>query len=673
VAIAVQDIGRALFRAKVPVTGRVQYPDAQNDQEAINLLDQISTRKLAIDPEQAAFAMLCERWDNLYYPQGFTAGGASHWSQHATAKVPGKAHVSVNVYPTYVNVPAALQSVPPVENMLATGTEESDRLVAAMVERLYTSWKRSVDLDVLFHQAMVVKGLYGRTASKVYWDDEKGQPVVEIVDQPKNLYLGWRDSNYKSLEWALYTYQITPQTALEDWGLYVDSYEEKDPTTGLIKTYPYVVHPAVGASVFGGTWMQNMVSADLRVEVYDYWYRRPAKNAKVRFGKPTKFETWNAIFVGNVLVKNDRHPEYKGRMPYLPLFNDYIPGMAEGRPELYDIEQLVREKDERMSGNAQMIGRAIDGQMWQLTGAEAPLEVPSGLRPTPNNIVGPGPGNRIEPIAPWMPEFQLEAYLSRIDRDLTDVSGLNDLLRGMAPAQVLSSGKAIASLTANYEMRIMMKRDLAYAWRRDNWQLAEVIWSVKNKELAPILDGKAYLDILPPSLTPRDDLETANLAMTLKEGKLFSFRRAMDKVGVDDPETELDMIRAEQTDATLNPASVQVMVTLMATLQQLGMQMQQLQQMGQQGQMGGPPAPGQPSAEAGAAALRAQGGVPPGSQELNAPEEQAPVPAEQLPANAEGGGVPGPNGPSQMLSQFQVQEGEASGRLVGQSTIQRNE
>lgn len=669
-AIAVLDVFRAAKRAR---SERDKYPDALNDPEAIDLLDAIRDRKLAADPEMALFAALCERWDNLYFPQGFTRGGASHWASHESARVPGKAHVSLNVYPVYVDTPAALQSVEPIENMVAGGVEEADRLIAAMVERLYVSWKKTVDFELFFHQACLVKGLYGRTAAKVYWDDDANHPRVELVDQPKNLYLGWRDSNYKMLEWALYCYQITPATALEDWGLYVEGYEEKD-TNGVPRTYPYVVHPAVAANVYGSTWTQNQTNADLRVEVYDYWYRRPAKGAKVRFGKPTKFETWNAIFVGNVLVANKRHAEYKGKMPYIPLFNTYIPGMADGRPELYDIEQLVREKDERVSGNAQLIDRAIQGQMWQLTGAEAPLDVPTGLRPTPNNIIGPGPGNRIEAITPWMPEFQLESFLSRLDRELNDVSGLNDLLRGMAPAQVLSSGKAIASLTANYEMRIRMKRDIVYVWRRDVWEMAEMIWSVKSPQLKDILSGKAVLDIEAPSLTPRDDLETLNLAMTAKEGKLWSMQRAMDKVGVDDPETEMNMIRANQTDATLNPAAVQVMVTLMATLQQLGMQMSQLQAQAQQQGMTGPPG-GAPSPEAGAAAMVAQGAVPPGSQELNAPAEQSPVPAEQLPANAPGSiqGQPGPGGPSQILSQFQVQDGESNSRLVGQNTIQRNQ
>ena len=121
-------------------------------------------------------------------------------------------------------------------------------------------------------------------------------------------------------------------------------------------------------------------STDLRIEVSDYWYRRPrGRTSGSSAGKPVKFETWNAIFVGNCMVKNEVHREYRGKLPYVPLFNSFIPGLPNGKSNLWDIEQLMREKDERLSENAQMIHRAIAGQMWQLTGAEAPSEVDPNL------------------------------------------------------------------------------------------------------------------------------------------------------------------------------------------------------------------------------------------------------------------------------------------------------
>lgn len=635
---------------------------ATNSDEAIKLLDELQARKLAIEPDQAKFAELCDHWDNLYYPQSFTRGGASHWASHPSARTAGKAHVSVNAYPVYVDVPAALQSEEPEQNMVALGNDEQMRQIAAMAERLYFGWKAEQDVEMKTHMACVVKGLYGLTASKVYWDDDENKVCFEVVDQPKNLYLGWRSSDYLKLEWALYCYQITPQTALEDFGVRI---EER--TDGDGRAYPYVVHPAMGP--FTDTWRANMVSADLRVEVYDYWYRKPKKGANVRMGKKTAFETWNAVFVGNIMVANIRHPEYGGKMPYVPLYNTYIPGMNAGRPEMYDIEQLIREKDERVSGNAQMIDRAIQGQQWQLTGQDAPAEVPAGLKPTPNNVVAPGPGNRLEAIQPWMPEFQLETFLTRLDRELDDVSGLNELLRGMAPMQALNSSKAIATMTANYVTRIMMKRGLLYGWRRSNWALAAEVWAFKVPELRPILEA-ARLNLEPPDLTPRDAAETITMAGNAKELKLWSAVRAMDKTGVDDPETEMDIIRAEQTDATLNPGPVLSMVSLMAALQQLQMSIQQFQAMAQQ--QGGPTAgaPGQNPAQA-ANTQRQLAPQTAATPAQNGPGEQPVTPAEQLPANAAPGGAGA--GPSQVLGQFQIgNEGEAKSRIIGQSTIQKS-
>lgn len=654
-ALALLDVKRA------QVVARNTY---QPDAEEVALLDEIADRKLAVEPEQNAFRALCDRFDNLYYPQTFTQGGASHWADHISARKAGMSHISVNVYPSYVDIPAGLQSVLPIENMMANDITQQARRIASMAERLYYAWKREEEYEITCHKAAVVKGLYGRTAGKVYWDDELQRPRFEIVDQPQNLYLGWRDSNYSRLEWALYCYAITPMTAMEDWGVCVEEREDDQHNR-----YPVVVWPT---ELTG--YNARLASADLRVEVYDYWYKRP--KGKVRFGKPTKFETWNAIFVGNAMVKNERHPEYDGAMPFVPLANTYIPGVPEGRSDLYDVEHIIREKDEKMSEISQMMSRAIKGQYWQLVGPESPDTVPAHVKPIPNGVTAPGAGNRIEAIQPWMPEFQAEQYIGRLDREAVEVTGLNDLLRGLAPSQVMSSGKAIAALVANYETRITMRRDLFYRFRKDIWVLAKGVWGRKKAVLKPILDA-AWLDIKSPSLTPRDDVETMQLASNAKEMKLWSQARSMDAVGVDDPEAEMDVIRSEQTDATLNPANVQVMLTLMATAQQLGVQMQQLQQ---QAQAAGAPTagPGPATMQQAANDQRQLAPQVGGTPQLNAPGEQPVTPAEQMPGNTPQGaaigaaGVGGMGGPSQLLNQTQVKGGEATSRIVGQQTIQKS-
>ena len=126
------------------------------------------------------FRNLCDRYDNLYFPQGFTEGGASHWAYHKSANTPGRSHVSVNAYAPYVDIPASLTSVPPVENFVASSEDDEEaeqaREIANMAERIYTTWKDTDDFEFKGHAACLTKQLYGRTAAKVFWIDDEKRP-----------------------------------------------------------------------------------------------------------------------------------------------------------------------------------------------------------------------------------------------------------------------------------------------------------------------------------------------------------------------------------------------------------------------------------------------------------------------------------------------------------------
>jgi hypothetical protein len=633
-------------------------------QEDLDVFDRMRDRIRESDPEMVIFRALADRYDNLYYPQGFTEGGASHWADHRSANTPGRAHVSVNAYAPYVDIPASLTSVPPIENFVASNEEDEDsktaRDMANMAERLYTTWKDADDIEFKGHTACVVKALYGRTAAKVYWDDATKMPTVSIIEQPRNLRYGYTSSDMRKLSWACYTYLINGETAAEEYGLRTEM--GRDNTTGA--TYPYVASTGDIETV---AWASP--AGDLRLGVYDYWYRQPVEGATYRIGEPVKFETWNALFIGNALIFRKPRPEYKGILPYVPLMNTFIPGTTTGRSEFYDIEQLIREKDERMSEASQMMSRAINGQYWQLVGPEAPEVINPQLRPTPNTVVGPGAGNRIEAISPWMPSFQVETHLTRIDRELVDVSGLSELLRGLAPPQVLSSGKAINALVANYESRIRIKRDLYYRWRRDIRELAFTIWGEKERDIKPVLMSPYRHDIVPPTLTPRDDMETATMASNLVQMKLWSGARGMDRVGVDDPETEQDIIREEQTDATLNPAAVMTMAQMLSVLKQLGIPApqdatnvaaQQQQALASSRLLGGA-AGGQP-------AMNAEGEQPMAPPEAGTPPpEGVPLGGEVPPGQqpAETGGLEG----QMMMQQMTPTEGPPRTRILSQQKL----
>jgi len=621
-----------------------------------------------MESDQQAFAQLCDRWDDLYYPATIAYGaGADNWPEHPSARIPGRVHVSINVFPVYVDVPAALQSVPPIENILPLANDDQGRQMAAAMERVYFAWKDDVGFEELCHQACVVKGLYGQTAAKVWWDEDAKAPAFTIVDQPRNLYLGWGTSDYRKLDWALYCYKMTPQAVLAEYGLQCYEVRDRDGKPSLTLLPPISGDSRTGThsdplqqSSHAGSMPGDGTA--LMVEVWDYWYREPKDEDSAELGKRTKMETYNCIFVGDYKVKDDPHSEYKGAIPYLPLFNTYLPGLPTGRSELYDVEQLVREKEQRLSEYAQMMSQTVNAQYWQLVGPEAPDVVPTGLRPQANKVVAPGAGNRIEAINPWMPSFQAEQYLSRLDRELQDVSGLNDLLRGLAPSAVLSSSKAINALVANYETRSRMKRDLLYRWRRNIWQLAGIVWSAKVPALRPIFEAVGRLVTENPSLTPRDDLETATMAINLVNAKLWSLERGMDAVGVEDPESEIAIVKEERTDASLFPADVQVQAALMSTMQQLQMTAQQMGQQAPQ-QPGLPPGSEGLTPEQAAATFGQQQGGGPTDQSMQGFGEQVQPCMEATP------GGPTAAGQEPFLAQTMIKEGEPSNRLMFQQEL----
>jgi hypothetical protein len=608
-----------------------------SEDEDFALLSEILGRKQQVDPEQNRLKALFRRMDNLYHPETMTLGGADHWAEDPSARLAGRAHVSVNIHHAYVQIPAAIQAVRPVINYVPTGSDQPDRQAAALREQLYFRWWDANEMDLQHEQAALLKELYGHTAAKVYWDPIERIPKVSIIERPENLYLGFGNSDYNRMDWALYTYGMSPQAIMEDYGVDVIPVKQGE------KWYPYTSrgdHADPIGNVWANAFERNPLKREtayeqMQIEVYDYWYKVATKPGKAPL-------VYNAIFVGNTLVKNDAHPEYAGQIPYIHLPNGKIPGSPYGKPALYDAEQLLREKDERVTAMAQMIQSVVGGQMWQLVGAEAPDEVPPNALPKPGRVATPGPGNELRAIQPFIPNFQIEQYITRIDRELTVATGLNDLLLGLAPAQVLGSSRAIAALIANYESRLAPKRKVFYAWMKKVWEMCARIWEAKEPAVAQLIAGEYRIEIVAPELTPRDTLELASTAINLVQNRLWSAERAMDRVGVEDPIGEKELIRDEQTDATLNPASVATMAQVMA-------QMNQLQQAQGQAQMQEQLAMTQQQAANAQRTL--QSGVP-GSQSLNQPENQAQLPPEANAANAAAPGaenlVPAPTGTNEV-------------------------
>lgn len=636
---SIANIARSRVQRVAGIAARTYGVDA----EEARLIAEIADRKSSVESEQTRLRALFRRWDNLYYPQEITAGGPDHWPEGAK---PGRVHVSDNIFHVYVDIPASLQAVTPVENYVPKDNKEESSAEADRAETLYFQWKDDDDFELKVHKACTVKSLYGLTFGKAYWDAVLKRPTVSVIESPENLYVGWGNSDFTRMDWAIYCYGLSRQAIEEDYGLAV-KYELDN---GSDTYYPYVsagTHDDPIGNVFG---KQDQLSRPRpqyemgQIEVYDYWYKKPGAKGKAA-------SVWNAIFVGNQMVENAKHPEYDD-IPYVPLPNTFVPGFPWGRSELHDVEQFIREKDERLSNAGQMISSITDGQRWQIVGSEAPDDLPPNAIPQPNKVATPGPNAEIKAIQPFVGEYASEDYIKRLDDELEVASGLNPLLLGRAPQTILGSSKAIAALVANYESRIYMKRQLLYRWRKALWTMTAKIWEAKDEKVKAIISGQYRIEVQPPELTPRDKLEVGQLAMSLVQNRIWSSERAMDATGVEDPTSEKETIRREQTDPALNPAAVQAQVTLVGALQAQGLTPQS--------------APGAaqgalPSADQNANTDRTLNRPQPGGQSLNAPENQANSPAQ--PANAQA-----PNG-AKALNQSLLQGGEASGRIITQAPL----
>lgn len=638
------------------------YPD-----DEVELQKQLASRMQAIASEHSLFRTHCDRMDALYYTETVTAGGADHWSDDPNIDIPGRSHVSVNTFHIYVDVPGSLQAPTPIENMLAT---EPDSLPARMAaihkERLYTAWKAEEKFDLQNHKGVIVKGLYGKTAGYVYFDKAKGRPCAKVIQNPRNLWLGYKSDDYEELEWAAHVELRDPNSLMEEFSVYVDVRDSR-----VEDSTEVVVVPWVNGGEIANQPRPLYNFGPARVETWDYWYRAPKlnRNGSVKRGKmgePTEMVTWNVVIAGNAVVRGPfAYPEYGGEIPYKALYNTFIPGMPTGRSELHDLEQLIREKMERITSGSQAIAGATAGDFWQLVGPDAPSSSKNGIKPIRNEVVYPGGGNRIEAITPFIAQFQLEQFLGRIDRELAVISGLNELLLGLAPVQSLSSSKAINALVSAYETRLSMRRDLLYAWRKDMVDLVFKVWAYHDKTIKEIEEaGGGTLDIQNPSLSPRDEGETAIRAANLVAAKLISQARGMDMVGVDDPEAEQDIIRQESTDATLWPERVQIMAQLMSLLQTLGLQASQGAQDQAQGQI-----------DSGTSDLRAALGagtpqIGPGAP--SGPEDQGQTPP--IPGVPEAaGGAPAPfiQGPAQGAATTQLQTMTQGGSVKGRVLTNR--
>jgi ferredoxin len=151
------------------------------------------------------------------------------------------------------------------------------------------------------------------------------------------------------------------------------------------------------------------------------------------------------------------------------------------------------------------------------------------------------------------------------------------------------------------------------------------VWEAKDPAVKSIIAGEYRIEIVAPELTPRDTLELASTAINLVQNRIWSAERAMDRVGVEDPIGEKELIRDEQTDATLNPAAVATMTKCNGT---------RCSRCRCQISSRCSNSPDDVTQEQALNAQRTMHSGVPGDESLNQPENQAQLPPEATAANA---------------------------------------
>ena len=508
---------------------------------------------------------------------------------------PDKVHLTFNIVKPTVDIASRIQSIPPRLSLEPSNPQDEDsRNLAEVVEKMFYRWLLASDWDLWLNDACRTKGIGGRTFLKPLWNAEESRPDVSVIEQPHRLRIGWVNNNYKKMEWAIFEYSISPLEAKLRWpNVTISKDSKRGPYTVEVSdhTDPLDTIPNngfVGLAPGGGVAPDDPTrdEDEGQVTVWDYWYKR--------IGEDGKAEICNAILLEGVLVEGPKvHNEYVD-IPFILVENDHRPGSPMGIPDVKAIRDIQDALNRNISSLTQL---AVDNSdpAWQKVGDNA-TDVEPGDVPKANEVVAPGPGNRLERIDTGVNTFPIDQLIGRIWDAFHKITGLTEALFGGIPGSQ-TSGRALAVQIEGAANRLSPRRDRLYAglrqlfrfWRamliandatitipaRTDPETGEEVPAEEIK-LKPILEQVGPWRIIAPEITPRDVTEHIMNNINLVNAKMRSLKAAMDDTGVESPEDMLRDIVEERNDVDLFPADVQTKVAVMNLMMQLGMAQEQM-------------------------------------------------------------------------------------------------
>ena len=547
-----------------------------------------------------------ERYHHYYAPPG-----GDQWPEDLLER-PGKLHITANIIRAFVDTEARLLAIPPrltlppnmgMDDALARRAEATEKLF-----QKYLDMSGFEEWSFTFNQ---IKSLYGFAVLKPFWNVDTKSPDVEVVEQPQNIIFGWGDSDFRSIDWAIYYYRISRAQASRNWGIDRKTLSEGQ---ALIEKLGGGDHadPVETVSISARQGRNITDYERSHVTVFDYWF--VDKDGIVT----------NALIVSGKMVELTPHPEMPV-VPYIPVESEHEPGSPDGHgiaELLLDVQMGINRA---FSHYAQHVWDQTD-PAYQLVGDGAPSVIPPGTVPESGEAVAPGPGARWEEIRSGVNTFPFDALINQYWTTAHRITGLSEILFGAPPASQ-TSGRALQAQLDSSINRLSPKRTRYYEGLRGLLRF----WHFMTMKVNPRIDGipvKKVITglnnwkIVAPEITPRDVIEHTQNIMDKVNGKLISLESAMDEIGVDNPLQEIDKIMAERSNAHLFPGDAQAIAAVVATLQAIQSQQNQ-NAMGaaQQGQ-------------------NAQNAAVADAQQAQPTRDQS----QNMPGPATGPGMPPPNG-----------------------------
>lgn len=568
---------------------------------------------------------------------------------------PGKLHITANIVKAFVDTESRILSLLPRITNDPDDQSLDGRKHAETVEKLFMRYLENSGWDVWFADFNRVKSIYGLGVLQPYWNNEENRPDVLLIEQPQNLMLGYGTSDYSVIDWAIYRYSVSlleasirfpdlqiepqkgdkPPLVARVGGSHGDPLNQKTVggVSGLVSTLASTMNPKTTRSR-----AEEGEYEKAQVEVWDYWYRKPGSGL-----------ICNATLVQGVMTGEVReHPEYPV-VPFIPVENDHEPGSPEGIALVECLIDIQMGLNRAYSHFAQIVADN-SGNAYQLTGENADA-VPEGMIPEEDHVIPAGSGNTILPIARNVNNYPLQELIDEYWQAAYKVTGLPEVMFGNLPGSQ-TSGRAMAVQIEAASNRIDPKRRRTYEGLRalllfwgymlkkkkptvtvsvpgqdvDN-QIQEPTGIQSGKvNLGDFIEGFERWQIIAPELTPRDAMENTQNVIAKLQAKLIPLEKAMDELGVDNPQYMLSIVEKERSNPRLFPGDAQA---FLATVQLLQAIQQQQQMAAQQAAL-------QAQSAANGANADTQEMTPTKTEDMNQPQTQA--------GSAPPGGSPAPGG-----------------------------